>query len=162
MTAATQIPRRCSPTRPTPDAVRCPTRGCFRRRNPAPRGGGLTATCHHCRAVAGVAWTPVKLGRPKLPPKPFVPRPPAPVAVAAGKALVLTRDVPAEVYSVEACRESSTVPPEFRTLPAGTACVAVGRLSKSDGGGDPVVELVECGGRFVCPLHSMRVAGVQQ
>ena len=78
---------------------------------------------------------------------------------ASGEAYALTAAVWAEVWSVAACRASSTVPPDCREVPAGTRVVAVGTLSKSDGGGDPVVEL-ECGGRFVCPPHAMKLMGV--
>ena len=144
MTAAPPAYRRCSPAAPAPEAVRCPTPGCFRRRNLLSRGRGLTALCHRCRNAA-----PRPAGRPK-PPKPRR------SASAPGVALVLTRGVPAAVWSVAAARDGSTVPPERRTVPAGTRVVAVGALSKCDGGGDPVVELA-CGGRFVCRPDAMRL-----
>ena len=144
ITATVPTPRRCSPASPAPEAVRCPTPGCYRRRNPVGKSPGrLTEFCWSCRLPG------------RRPPKP-----PAAVALAAGKAVVLTAAVAAEVWSVAACRESSAAPPESVTLPAGTRCVAVGRLSKSDGGGDPVVELA-CGGRFVCPPHAMEVVGAE-
>lgn len=135
-------PYRASAASPAPAAIRCPAPGCFRRRESASRGHKLAATCSHCRNPQYRQATPHHSAR------------------ATGKAVVLTRDVPAEVWSLEACRDSGRVPPEFRVVPAGTRCVAAGRLSKSDGGGDPVVEIVECGGRFVCPLHAMRMVGV--
>ena len=140
MTATTTAaaPRHYTPACPAPAAVRCPTVGCHRKRKSSGRRG-LMARCEHCMA-AGPPPVPRAGGG----------------APASGEAYTLTADVPADVWSVAACLERSKVPPEFREVPSGTRVVAVGRLSKSDGGGDPVVEL-KCGGRFVCPPHAMKL-----
>ena len=130
---------------PAPAAVRCPTPGCYRRRCPSPTClSGMTALCHRCHADAP------RRG----------PRPPTGGGPASGGAYEMTAAVWAEVWTLAACRASSTVPPEWREVPAGTRVVAVGRPSKSDEGGDPVVELA-CGGRFVCPPHVMKLMGVK-
>ena len=141
---ASPTKRRYTAADPAPEAVRCPTPGCFRRRNPADRRGGRTDLCQHCRT--GGARSAAK-------PKP-------PRTGRHCRAYALTADVPADVYPVRACGESSVVPPESRVVPAGTLVVAVGGQIRCDGG-DPVVELVECRGRFVCPRHAMKLLGAK-
>ena len=136
----TTAPRHYTPACPAPAAVRCPTAGCHRKRKASGRRG-LMMRCEHCMATGPRAVRPLTGGP------------------ASGDAYALTAAVWAEVWSVAACRESSTVPPDCREVAAGTRVVAVGTLSKSDGGGDPVVELT-CGGRFVCPPHAMKLMGV--
>ena len=142
MTATTATaPRHYTPACPAPAAVRCPTVGCHRKRKASGRRG-LMARCEHCMATGPRAVPRAGGGAP-----------------ASGEAYALTAAVRAEVWSAAACRESSKVLPAWFEVPAGTRVVAVGRLSKSDGGGDPVVEL-DCGGRFVCPPHAMRILEV--
>ena len=141
-TAPVKCPRQCTPANPAPDAIRCPTPGCYRRRCTSPTTrGGLTATCRKCSSAA---------------PRRAEPRGRV-VGRADGGEYVLTADVPADVWPVAACREWSAEPPKWRLVAAGTRVTAVERVSRCDGGGDPVVEL-KCGGRFVCPPHAMELA----
>ena len=141
MTADTLLPpsqarTRYSPTNPAPLAIRCPTPGCFRRRNP---GGDLCRklrpVCQRCRA--GDA-------RPRMARRPQ-------------EAVVLTRTVRADVWPLASAGADSRVMFVTRDVPAGaTARVLPGRAA---GDGDAVLELDECQGRFVCPADAMRETG---
>ena len=137
MTTDTLLPpaqarTRYSPINPAPDAIRCRTPGCFRRRHRSDhRRDKLTTYCSACagggdRRPAGV-------------PKPQSPR--------IGREVVLTRSLPADVFVGD---ESTR-----RCLDTGTACRMV---SPAGPDGGAVLELA-CGGRFVCPTDAMRETG---